>query len=55
MTLSTEILIMLVGTGLGIAALAFFIVAARRRKARKPAVSPDPDLDQTCELNYTPE
>ena len=41
------------GVGIGLACCAWGVRVLMRRRVQRSA--PDPDLDQTCELNYTPE
>jgi len=46
---------MYVGIGVGLACCAWSIRVLMQRKIRRPAQNQDPELDQTCELNYKPD
>ena len=48
-------IIVLVGVVVGVGCVAWTVKSARHRKQSQPVESKDPDLDQTCELNYRPE
>ena len=43
------------GAAIGAGCIAWSIRLARRAKLPQPIEVVDPDLDQTCELNYRPE